>query len=113
MTNSEADNLIASLPKPGGLRLFREDDRIVMDRRQVGRAYAERQGLERRAPAHALEGLRREPGTDARTRLHVTQAERARRTSALRPLTISTPRASSSAASSSASSARSRRWTTT
>lgn len=31
MTNSEADNLIASLPKPGGLRLFREDDRIVMD----------------------------------------------------------------------------------
>ena len=31
MTNSEADNLIATLPKPGGLRLFREDDRIVMD----------------------------------------------------------------------------------
>lgn len=31
MTNSEANNLIASLPKPGGLRLFREDDRIVMD----------------------------------------------------------------------------------
>lgn len=31
MTNSEADALIASLPKPGGLRLYREDDRIVMD----------------------------------------------------------------------------------
>jgi len=31
MTNIEADNLIASLPKPGGLRLFREEDRIVMD----------------------------------------------------------------------------------
>ena len=31
MTHSEADNLIATLPKPGGLRLFREDDRIVMD----------------------------------------------------------------------------------
>jgi hypothetical protein len=31
MTNSETDNLIASLPKPGGLRLFREVDRIVMD----------------------------------------------------------------------------------
>jgi hypothetical protein len=31
MTNTEADALIASLPKPGGLRLFREGDRIVMD----------------------------------------------------------------------------------
>ena len=31
MTSSEADNLIATLPKPGALRLFREDDRIVMD----------------------------------------------------------------------------------
>jgi hypothetical protein len=31
MTNIEADNLIATLPKPGGLKLFREDDRIVMD----------------------------------------------------------------------------------
>jgi len=31
MTNTEADNLIATLPKPGGLKLFREDDRIVMD----------------------------------------------------------------------------------
>ena len=30
MTATEADNLIASLPKPGGLRLFREDDQIVM-----------------------------------------------------------------------------------
>ena len=31
MTHSEADNLIATLPKPGGLQLFREGDRIVMD----------------------------------------------------------------------------------
>jgi hypothetical protein len=31
MTAVEADNLIASLPKPGGLRLFREGDQIVMD----------------------------------------------------------------------------------
>lgn len=31
MTSSEADNLIATLPKPGGLRLFREGDRIVME----------------------------------------------------------------------------------
>jgi hypothetical protein len=31
MTNVEADNLIATLPKPGGLRIFREGDRIVMD----------------------------------------------------------------------------------
>jgi hypothetical protein len=31
MTSVEADNLIASLPKPGGLRLFREGDRITMD----------------------------------------------------------------------------------
>ena len=31
MTSAEADNLIATLPKPGGLRLYREDDRIVMD----------------------------------------------------------------------------------
>lgn len=31
MTNSETDNLIATLPQPGSLRLFREDDRIVMD----------------------------------------------------------------------------------
>lgn len=31
MTNSETDNLIATLPKPGGLLLFREGDRIVMD----------------------------------------------------------------------------------
>lgn len=30
MTTSEADNLIATLPKPGGLQLFREDDQIVM-----------------------------------------------------------------------------------
>ena len=30
MTTAEADNLIASLPKPGGLQLYREDDRIVM-----------------------------------------------------------------------------------
>lgn len=31
MTSSEADNLIETLPKPGGLRLFREGDRIVME----------------------------------------------------------------------------------
>ncbi len=31
MTSAEADNLIATLPKPGGLRLFREGDRIVME----------------------------------------------------------------------------------
>ena len=31
MTNAEADNLIATLPKPGNLRLFRENDQIVMD----------------------------------------------------------------------------------
>ena len=31
MTAAEADNLIATLPQPGGLRLYREDDRIVMD----------------------------------------------------------------------------------
>jgi len=31
MTTSEADNLIATLPKPSGLRLFREGDQIVMD----------------------------------------------------------------------------------
>ena len=30
MTNAEADNLIATLPKPGPLRLFREGDQIVM-----------------------------------------------------------------------------------
>ena len=30
MTNAEADNLIATLPKPGKLRLFRENDQIVM-----------------------------------------------------------------------------------
>ena len=31
MTNTEADNLIATLPKPGTLRLYREGDQIVMD----------------------------------------------------------------------------------
>jgi hypothetical protein len=31
MTNTEADNLIATLPKPGGLRLYREGDQIVME----------------------------------------------------------------------------------
>lgn len=31
MTNSQADALIASLPKPGGLRLFRKGDQIVME----------------------------------------------------------------------------------
>ena len=31
MTNAEADALIASLPQPGNLRLYREGDRIVMD----------------------------------------------------------------------------------
>ena len=30
MTSAEADNLIATLPKPGSLRLFREGDQIVM-----------------------------------------------------------------------------------
>jgi len=30
MTTAEADNLIETLPKPGGLQLFREGDRIVM-----------------------------------------------------------------------------------
>lgn len=30
MTNAETDNLIATLPKPGGLQLFREGDQIVM-----------------------------------------------------------------------------------
>lgn len=30
MTAAEADALIASLPKPGGLQLFREGDQIVM-----------------------------------------------------------------------------------
>jgi hypothetical protein len=30
VTSAETDNLIASLPKPGGLQLFREGDRIVM-----------------------------------------------------------------------------------
>lgn len=30
MTNAEADNLIATLPKPGGLQLYRKDDEIVM-----------------------------------------------------------------------------------
>src|SRR5271154_4578748 len=36
MTNTEADNLIATLPKPGGLRLFRDGDRIVMDGGRAG-----------------------------------------------------------------------------
>ena len=31
MTNAEADALIASLPQPGNLRLYRDSDRIVMD----------------------------------------------------------------------------------
>jgi hypothetical protein len=31
MTNAEADNLIATLPKPGALRLYRVGDQIVMD----------------------------------------------------------------------------------
>lgn len=31
MTNAQADNLIATLPKPGALRLYREGDQIVMD----------------------------------------------------------------------------------
>lgn len=31
MTNAEADALIASLPKPGSLKLYREGDQIVMD----------------------------------------------------------------------------------
>jgi len=31
MTNAEADALIASLPQPGNLRLYRDGDRIVMD----------------------------------------------------------------------------------
>jgi hypothetical protein len=30
MTAAEADNLIATLPKPNGLKLFREGDQIVM-----------------------------------------------------------------------------------
>ncbi len=30
MTSGEADNLIATLPKPGGLRLYREGDWIMM-----------------------------------------------------------------------------------
>lgn len=30
MTNAEADALIATLPQPGGLRLYREGDTIVM-----------------------------------------------------------------------------------
>ncbi len=30
MTTAEADNLIATLPRPGGLQLFREGDQIVM-----------------------------------------------------------------------------------
>jgi len=30
MTNTEADNLIATLPKPGSLRLYRDGDQIVM-----------------------------------------------------------------------------------
>ena len=36
MTNAEADNLIATLPKPGGLQIYREDDRIVMDGGKYG-----------------------------------------------------------------------------
>jgi len=31
VTNSEADALIATLPKPGSLKLYREGDQIVMD----------------------------------------------------------------------------------
>jgi hypothetical protein len=31
MTNAEADALIATLPKPGGLQLYRKGDEIVMD----------------------------------------------------------------------------------
>lgn len=31
MTNAEADALIASLPQPGNLRLYRDMDRIVME----------------------------------------------------------------------------------
>lgn len=31
MTNAEADALIATLPKPGGLQLHREGDQIVME----------------------------------------------------------------------------------
>lgn len=31
MTNAEADNLIATLPKPGGLQLTRKGDEIIMD----------------------------------------------------------------------------------
>ena len=30
MTSAEADNLIATLPKPGGLQLYRKGDEIVM-----------------------------------------------------------------------------------
>jgi hypothetical protein len=36
MTHDETDNLIATLPKPGGLRLFREGDQIVMAGGQWG-----------------------------------------------------------------------------
>lgn len=36
MTNTEADALIASLPKPGKLQLFREGDQIVMDGGKTG-----------------------------------------------------------------------------
>ena len=36
MTNTEADALIASLPKPGSLRLHREGDEIIMDGGKFG-----------------------------------------------------------------------------
>jgi hypothetical protein len=36
MTSTEADNLIATLPKPGALQIYREGDRIVMDGGKYG-----------------------------------------------------------------------------
>jgi len=72
VTSAEADNLIATLPKPGGLRLFREGDRIVMEGGRWGahslsvpassgerllvhwRGYVENQGLTL-GPGHTTE----------------------------------------------------------
>ncbi len=36
MTHTEADNLIATLPKPGSLRLYREGDQIIMEGGKTG-----------------------------------------------------------------------------
>ena len=75
MTNSEADNLIATLPKPDGLRLYREGDWIMMTGGTLGshsiavgpssgqrllihwQGYVQNQGLSIEPVAAALTGV--------------------------------------------------------